>query len=86
MNPKTKLDELYAVKRGIESKEFQFYVMKPLYAELDKLKNAFDCTTLAELSLLKGRKQGLTKMIDIFKSIETDIKNLKYEIENTEEK
>ena len=82
---KEKLNELYAVKRSIESKEFQFYVMKPLYAELDRLKEAYDCKTLTELSLLKGRKQGLTKLIDIFKTIETEIKNCKYEIENSDE-
>ena len=82
---KEKLNELYAVKRSIESKEFQFYVMKPLYAEVDKLKSAFDCKSLAELSELKGKKWGLTKMIGIFKQIETDIKSTKFELESREE-
>jgi len=86
MDNKEKLNELYAVKRSIESQEFQFYVMKPLYAEMDKLKEAYDCKTLAELAALKGKKQGLTRIIDIFKQIETDIKNLKFEIESSEEK
>ncbi len=81
MNPKQKLDELYAVKRSIESREFQEYAMKPLYGELEKLKEAYDCKTLTELATLKGKKAGLEAMIKIFKQIETDIKNLKFEIE-----
>jgi hypothetical protein len=85
MNSKEKLNELYAVKRSIESKEFQDYVMKPLFAELDKLKEAYDCKTLTELSLMKGRQQGLKKVIDIFKQIETEIKNLKFKIEQSDD-
>ena len=81
---KEKLNELYAVKRSYQSKEFQEYVMKPLYAELDNLKDAYDCKTLTELSLIKGRQQGIKKIIDIFKGIEIEIKNLKYEIEQVE--
>jgi len=85
MDNKEKLNELYAVKRSIESKEFQDYVMKPLFAELDKLKEAYDCKTLTELSLIKGRQQGLKKVIDIFKQIETEIKNLKFKIEQSDD-
>ncbi len=80
MEDKQRLDELFAVKRSYQSKEFQEYVMKPLYEELEKLKSAYDCKTLSELATLKGRKQGLTRIIDIFKDIENDIKNLKDEI------
>jgi hypothetical protein len=82
MNNKEKLDELWALKLKIESQEFQKYVMKPLYAEMEKLKEAYNCKTLTELSLMKGRQQGLSKIIDIFKGIETDIKNTKYELES----
>jgi hypothetical protein len=82
---KEKLNELYAVKRSVESQEFQKHVMKPLLKELDKLKDAYDCKTLAELSELRGRNWGLKRTIDIFKQIETDIKSLKFEIESTDE-
>lgn len=81
---KEKLDELFSLKLKIQSKEFQDYIMKPLYAELDKLKVAYDCKTLTELSTLKGKKEGLMKIIDILKDIEVEIKNLKDELEDSD--
>jgi len=86
MDNKAKLNDLYELKVKIESQVFQDYVMKHLYAEMDKLKEAYDCKTLIELAALKGKKQGLETLIKIFKQIENDIKNLKYEIESSEEK
>ena len=82
---KQKLQELYTVKRSIESVEFQTYIMKPLFEELEKLKNAYDCKTLQELSFLKGKKEGLETIIEILKIMEVDIKNTKFEIESSEE-
>ena len=76
MTDTEKLNELYAVKRSIESKEFQEYVMKPLFAEMDKLKDAYDCESLRELSQTKGKKQGIQAILKIFKGIETDINTL----------
>jgi hypothetical protein len=79
-----KLQELYNLKMAIETKEFQKYVMTPLFSELDKLKDAYDCKTLVELSEMKGKTWGLKKMIGILKQVETDIRNLKYEIEQSD--
>jgi len=81
MTKKEKYDELSVVKHYVESPQFQEYVMKPLFEEIGKLKNAYDCQSLRELSEMKGKKWGLEKMISIFKRIETDLKNLKFDLD-----
>ena len=78
---KEKLQDLYALKLAIESKAFQENIMKPLFEELDKTKNAYDCESLRELATVKGRKQGLMFIIKRLKEIDKDIKNLKYELD-----
>lgn len=83
---KEKLQQLYDLKLVIESKAFQDNIIKPLYKELEKIKDAYDCKTMNELAIMKGRKQGLTAMIKILKGIDNDIKNLKYEIEQSDSK
>lgn len=77
----TKLDHLFELKAQIESFPFQEYLVKPIFAELDKQKNAYDCESLRELSVVKGKKQGLIFLIELLKSVDQDIKNLKYELE-----
>lgn len=84
MTLKEEFDELYDLKLKIESKGFQEHVMQPLYKEIDKLKVAYDCKTLTELSNLKGRVDGLKTIIKIFKQIDSDLKNKKYELDNSE--
>jgi hypothetical protein len=85
MSPKEKLELLFELKTHIETRSFQELIMKPLFAELDNSKNAYDCNTLAELRTVKGKKQGLMFLIDLLKGVELDIKNTKYEIETSEE-
>ena len=85
MESKEKLETLYNLKIAIESKGFQEFIMKPLYEEMDKLKNAYDCESLRELSALKGKRQGLKFIIGILKQVDTDTKNLKYELESRQE-
>jgi hypothetical protein len=80
------LDELYSLKNFVESDEFQKFIMKPLFEELDKQKNAYDCKTLAELQKVKGKKEGLMFLIKLLKGIEVQIKNEKFDIEQSEEK
>lgn len=80
----TKLDHLFELKAQIESFPFQEYLVKPIFAELEKQKNAYDCESLRELAVVKGKKQGLMYVMDILKKIDQDIKNLKYEIEENE--
>lgn len=79
---KEKLETLYKLKTAIESKGFQDHIMKPLYEELDKLKNAYDCDSLEELSALKGNRDGLMKVIDILKDIDVEIGNIKHELDS----
>lgn len=83
MTNQEKLQELYNLKRYIESKEFQEYIMKPLYQEIDELKASYDCESLRELAAIKGKKQGLHYLIKRLKIIDTEIKNLKFEIEDS---
>jgi len=82
---KEKLQQLYQLKISIESKGFQEYVMKPLYEELKKLKDAYDCESLRELSTVKGKKQGLKFIIELLKRVDVEIKNTKYELESRED-
>jgi 6-phosphogluconate dehydrogenase len=79
-----KLSDLLTLKGYIETKIFQDNVIKPLFAELDKQKNAYDCKTLQELATVKGKKEGLLFLIELFKTIDNDIKNLKYELDTTD--
>jgi hypothetical protein len=76
------LEELYSLKNFVESNEFQKFIMKPLFEELDKQKNAYDCKTLTELATVKGKKQGLTFLIKLLKGIELQIKNEKFDLDN----
>lgn len=77
----TKLDHLFELKAQIESFPFQEFLVKPVLEELDKQKNAYDCESLRELSVIKGKKQGLMFLINTLKNVDQDIKNLKYELE-----
>jgi hypothetical protein len=79
------LEELYSLKNFVESNEFQKFIMKPLFEELDKQKNAYDCKTLMELATIKGKKQGLTFLIKLLKGIELQIKNEKFDLDSQQE-
>jgi len=76
------VDDLYDLKQKIESESFQTYIMKPLYEELDKIKNAYDCESLRELATIKGRKQGITFLLKLLKQTDVDRQNKKYELES----
>ena len=78
-----KLDKLNTLKLYIESEAFQEWIMKPLFAELDKQKNAYDCKTLNELATVKGKKDGLMFMIKLLKEVDRQIKNTRLDIENS---
>ena len=77
------LEELYSLKNFIESNEFQKFIMKPIFEELDKQKNAYDCKTLTELATVKGKSQGLKFLIKLLKDVEVKIKNEKFDIEQS---
>lgn len=85
MNSKEKLQDLHALKLAIESRAFQEYIMKPVLDELDKEKNAYECETLKELWLVKGKKDGLKFIIKTLKEIDREIKNARFDLENSPE-
>lgn len=85
MKPKEQLELIFELKTHVESRAFQELVMKPLFKELEEIKGAYDCNTLAELRTVKGRKQGIEFLLNLLKQTELDIKNLKYELENSDE-
>jgi hypothetical protein len=78
---KAQLNELQGLKSAIESNVFQDKIMKPIFKELDKQKNAYDCESLRELSTIKGKKYGLKFILKTLKSIDQEIKDKIYEIE-----
>jgi hypothetical protein len=78
------LEELYSLKNFIESSEFQKFIMKPLFEELDKQKNAYECESLKELWKVKGNKDGLMFLIKLLKEVDRKIKNTKLDLESQE--
>lgn len=82
MTTKERYNHLTELKMYIESFPFQEFIMKPLFEEIDKQKNAYDCESLRELAQVKGKKQGLKFLIDILKRVEKDITNTKDELDS----
>ena len=72
---------LRELRGNIESEIFQEKIMKPLYAELERVKNAYDCESLRELSTMKGKKQGLKFIIELLKRVQNEYNSAQYEIE-----
>ena len=81
---KEELEELINFRSLVQSDEFQKFLMKPLMKELDKVKNAYDCNTLAELKEVKGEKKGLMFVIKTLKQTEAEYQNKKDEINDSE--
>jgi hypothetical protein len=69
------LEELIDMKAHIESPTFQKFIVDPVKKELDKLKYSYDCDSLRELNVLKGKKQGLMFLLKELKRIETNYQN-----------
>lgn len=85
MTTKERLELLHELKVQVESKAFQELVMKPLFDESDKVKYAYDCESLRELATMKGKKQGLLFLKNLLKKYDVDIKNLRDELEGSDE-
>ena len=84
MDNKQELDELYDLKIKIQSKVFQNRIMQPVIKELEKLKSAYDCNTTEEIANIKGRRDGIMFLINLLKQTDNDLKNKKFEIDNTD--
>lgn len=74
------LAKLNSLAGMIESDEFQEYIYKPLQAELDKLKDAYDCDSLRELATLKGKKWGLQQFFNKVKDTHGKIRSLREDL------
>ena len=85
MTSKEKLELLHELQAHVESKAFQELVMKPLFSELDSLKNAYDCESLRELNTLKGKKQGIVFLLNLLKQNDQERKNIRYRLEDSSE-
>jgi hypothetical protein len=81
MTNEEKIAQLYSLKEKIESKEFQEWIMKPIYEELGKMKDAYDCETLSEMHTLKGKKEGIMFLIKLLKESDRQLKNTKTDLE-----
>lgn len=82
MTLRKKLEELYELKRLIESEEFQKYLAKPLREKQSKLKTDFFSDSLKDSWRKGGKYEGIQEFFKILKEIDNDIKNTKYELEN----
>lgn len=86
MTLRKKLEELYELKRQIESEEFQKYFAKPLREKQSKLKTDFFSDSLKDSWRKGGKHEGIQEFFEILKQIDTEIKNTKYEIDTTDSK
>lgn len=77
------LEELYELKRMIESEVFQAYLCQPLREQQDKLRLNFFSDSLKDSWRKGGKFEGIQEFFNLLK-IDTDIKNLKDEIEQSE--
>ena len=75
MNDKQRLEALYTVKTYIETFEFQEFIMKPIFAELEKIQKLKGYKSWDEVLKAQGKEAGLMKLIDLLKANELDIKN-----------
>lgn len=84
MTLREEYNKLLELKGNIESEAFQEKIMQPLFKELEKQKNAYDCKTLAELQKVRGKKDGLLFIIKLLKQVGIDLKNKKNEIDDSD--
>ena len=77
--------ELHEVKRMIEGKLFQSYIVEPIRKYQDSLKAAYSCNTLKEIATIRGEKKGSDKFFNILKEIDVEFKNKRFELENSDE-
>lgn len=79
-----KLNELFEIKLQIESPLFQKYLCKPLRDKQGKLKVNFFSDTLKESWRKGGKHEGIEEFFNILKEIDIEIKNTKYEVEQSD--
>jgi hypothetical protein len=82
MTLQEELEELYELKRMIESRVFQKYLAKPLREKEDSIKSDFFSDSLKESWKKGGKIDGIEEFFKLLK-IDTDIKNKKDELEQS---
>lgn len=83
MTQEEEISELLEVIRMIESDLFQKFFAAPMKRERDKLRTAFFSDSLKESWRKGGRQEGIELFFDIVKQIPADLKNKKYELEDS---
>lgn len=84
MTLQQKLEELFEIKLQIESPIFQKYLCQPLREKQGNLKVNFFSDTLKDSWRKGGKHEGIEEFFEILKDIDTEIKNTKYEIEQSD--
>lgn len=84
MTKQETLQNLIDLKGYIETEAFQEFIVKAVDKELEKLKASYDCNTLEELAEVKGKKEGLELLRKILKQVNVDLKNTKFDLEDSQ--
>lgn len=84
MTDKQRLAVLYTLRSYIQTPEFQEFIMKPVFAELEKIQKLKGYKTWDEVLKAQGKEAGLMKLLDILKANELDAKNTRYTLESDE--
>lgn len=81
MNEEIKIEiaELEDFKGMVHSDTFKKFILDPLNAQLEDMKDAYDCDTLRQLHTIKGKKQGLQMFFNLIENIDIKIENKKLE-------
>lgn len=78
------LAELYSLKNFVESDEFQTFIMKPLFDELGKVQRLKKYKDWDSVLRAQGKEEGLLWMVNTLKEVDRQIKNTKFDIEQSE--
>lgn len=84
MDEELELQELLDLRGMMDGELFKKYLTEPMQAELESLKDAYDCDSLKELYRIKGQKKGLKTFLDIVDGINRRIENKRLEVTNLE--
>lgn len=75
--------ELLEINNTIESETFQKYIMKPMKDYRYAQKNNFFSDSLKDQWRKGGRVEAINEFLKILKELNTQLKNKRFDIENT---
>ncbi len=82
---KKELEQLEEAKIMIETETFQKFFVRPIKKKMDDKAIQFFAEDLKENWRTGGQVEGLNEFLNILKTINTDYKNKKFELENSPE-